>query len=449
MKRHRSVAGVLFVWICACCLPVEVAAQLEWRWTSVLHDEGLHQGVDCADSLHCMIATIGGIGIESHVSMTTDGGFTWAKVLVDSGQKVPFKWPMRYFDIEYPDPRHGFVAADTGSLYITSDRGLTWQRRQIDTTSDPVHEISMFDRLHGAVILGHPYRMKVTADGWQTWRDVPPRAYLPASRWDSAALNEARQIGPHSIVGILRDSSGSSFIRSDDGGDSWWHVDEPVRDAYDMAALELTFIDTLNGWGVTRRRSPPRNVNVIRTWDGGRTWTPLIDTLMGRRSGWQRLSFADSLRGLAPAFKEIFRTTDGGRTWTIDSADFGSKSADAIVYHRGHPGLAVSYADAVYRYMLRPVAAVLPETGDDDRVGLQAVPNPVHSGGGLRVKIPRASSDAVVALYSMDGNRVLARRTSASGSAVDLDVGMVRSGTYILCVVTSEEVLSTTLHVLR
>ena len=449
MKRHTSVAGSLIVWMCACCLPVEVAAQLEWRWTSVLHDEGLHQGVDCADSLHCMIATIGGIGIESHVSMTTDGGFTWAKVLVDSGQKVPFKWPMRYFDIEYPDPRHGFVAADTGSLYITSDRGLTWQRRQIDMTSDPVHEISMFDRLHGAVILGHPYRMKVTADGWQTWRDVPLSAYLPAARWDSAALGEARQIGRYSIVGIVYDTSGSSFIRSDDGGRTWWHVNDPLRHMRDMLSLQLTFIDSLNGWGVATKTSAPKQGFVIRTWDGGRTWTKLIDSSLGRGATWRRLSFADSLRGLAPAFKEIFRTTDGGRTWTIDSADFGSKSASAIVYHRGHPGLAVSYADAVYRYMLRPVTAVLPETGDNDRVGLQAVPNPVHSGGGLRVKIPRASSDAVVALYSMVGNRVLARRTSASGGVIDLEFGSVRSGSYVLCVFTFDEIFSTPLHVLK
>lgn len=80
----------------------------------------------------------------------------------------------------------------------------------------------------------------------------------------------------------------------------------------------IYFVDSLNGWitsGVSN--------GCARTRDGGRTWTLLLPEVPPQAVGWNAVYFADTLHGIMAGSSGygngpgvIIRTTDGGQTWT-------------------------------------------------------------------------------------------------------------------------------------
>src|SRR3712207_2430456 len=121
---RRTTAAALLVLL---SLVDTVSAQDYYWWTQVFDDEGVYSGSDCASAVDCMLASRE-IGIQSHISRSTDGGFTWRKVWIDSGESPPLRWPLVLYDLTYADPAHAMVTADSGYILRTQDGGLTWSK---------------------------------------------------------------------------------------------------------------------------------------------------------------------------------------------------------------------------------------------------------------------------------------------------------------------------------
>jgi photosystem II stability/assembly factor-like uncharacterized protein len=84
--------------------------------------------------------------------------------------------------------------------------------------------------------------------------------------------------------------------------------------ATQVQAQDIAFVDELHGWVSVLEPTP----SILRTFDGGRTWTRLPLTV---RPGFYLIRFTDVNRGLgieAVSAEElaIYRTLDAGQTWT-------------------------------------------------------------------------------------------------------------------------------------
>ena len=192
--------------------------------------------------------------------------------------------------VEFVGPS-GYIVGDRGTIFHTTDRGVTWER-QVSGVTRSLLRCSFVSADTGWVVgtLGTVLR---TIDGGSTWTNCGPGslAHFYGVKFVSA------------LTGWVC-GAGGAIYRTDDGGQSWMR--QPVE-LPDDALYDVEFIDSANGWVVGYGGA------LLRTKDGGRTWE------CRHSSGYESLydaCFADSLRGWAVGWGGIIlRTSDGGHSW--------------------------------------------------------------------------------------------------------------------------------------
>jgi photosystem II stability/assembly factor-like uncharacterized protein len=264
------------------------------------------------------------------VRCTRDAGLHW------SSSTIPAAPPAAPADLEFADPRHGWLVIDLGAamghlpyiLWRTTDGGAHWTRAAYDTFQTRSHgafpgcdcsrAITFRDPVDGwstGAPFATPQQLWLyrTADGGRTWthqalsglgrhqiaETFPPRfvgggiGYLPV-RLDAGQ--------PHAAIDVYR---------TGDGGRTW-HATSRVRIhaiATSVAAL-ARYLWIADG------------SVVYRSSDGGARWSSV------RRTGWTR--GLDSLQFLTPrlgyavpvcdngcsAADFLLVSRDGGRSWT-------------------------------------------------------------------------------------------------------------------------------------
>jgi len=188
-----------------------------------------------------------------------------------------------------------------------------------------------------------------TADGGQTWHDVTPPE--PAPTGDQAQPNAATlKVSNASTAWVIYGSfqtaapAMATFWRTTDGGQTWL-ASRPI----DLAGIgaadffqpsDISFLDAQNGWFIAHLGVGMNHdyFTVLKTQDGGLSWTSLIDPTAGGPQSCQKtgLHFTDAknawltgdCQGVAPGvfFKQ---STDAGATWN----DF------ALPAPAGHPDM--------------------------------------------------------------------------------------------------------------
>ena len=262
-----------------------------------------------------------------HVFRTTDGGQSWHNagvVAADQG------WPA---SMAFVDPTHGWLLMNLGfaagsqgvAFYGTVDGGTTWTKlSEADTSGTaghlpvscskgvPVFLNSSTGWLPGACSAGGGPFFYVTRDGGRSWRNVA--IALPAGwgncmcEMTSLRFSDAR----NGVFVLTSYSSGglpeSVLYSTTDGGNSWRPGPSLPAQAY-----EVYFIDHANGWTLNAKSN-----SLLSTSDGGQHWStagtiPSTQGVMGfqfvtTEIGW---ALASEPRG-----ELIVKTSDGGRTWT-------------------------------------------------------------------------------------------------------------------------------------
>lgn len=223
-----------------------------------------------------------------------------------------------------------------GRIYKTTDGGETWSYQSSADFVEAATFVHFFNADEG-VAMG-TQEIFITSDGGETWTDnsyVPyPWAptYYPTGFW----YNAYEVLG--SII-WLGDAWGNMY-RSDDKGVTWNLITEYFGSDANFACKGIAFKDQNNGLAIGAYYSGSEtggysdDGNILKTTDGGFTWTPVYIYPMEGYVNWGYLnyslkydiayvpgtegSFILSGEGF-PAFSAI--TKDFATTWTaIDTS---------------------------------------------------------------------------------------------------------------------------------
>ena len=285
------------------------------------------------DATHAWVAETGasaanGAGLYIATFRTTDGGKTWHE-----GASIAGVSPELFFI----DQDHGWLglptegsspADSTASLYSTNDAGLHW----VFTSYAPWAEWSgsstmTFSSLTTGWISGGGGTLLVTRDGGVTWHVQP----LPVTPTAVSNIDTPEFFDPQH--GIAHWSSSSGFpvvlLVTSDGGTTW-----NVRSIPGAIQLGGNFVDANHGWVIAGSATefdavPAIALPLYRTDDGGLSWVPIPTNVVWRSreahvGPIDALRFVDRNNGfavrekyMANGFAQWLKTADGGRTWTV------------------------------------------------------------------------------------------------------------------------------------
>jgi len=208
--------------------------------------------ISCLDAKTAWIA-----GKEGIVYSTHDGGSSWQQSATGSTRHV--------FTLAFPTPQRGHAAGDFGTMIHTEDGGAHWAVQQVppdvklpdsalDTGVDPgdvnLYSLSFPDPDHGWVV-GEFGTIMASTDGGQTWHQQhgPVESTLFGVHFTDVTHGWA--VGIDSII-----------VVTDDGGASWRVQPSPVaqRSLYDV------YVRGNQGWIVGSQGT------IIKSADAGATW---------------------------------------------------------------------------------------------------------------------------------------------------------------------------------
>ncbi len=308
-------------------------------------------------------------------------------------------------DIVFVGPDLGWYGNGEGKIYRTTDAGATWQL-QWDHPGTFVRTLAFVDEITGfAGNVGTGYFPGVTdetllyktTDSGATWAPVPAaqipgiaglcamqvltapfinhgvletktRVYAAGRVGGPAWLMHSDDLGATWTATDLKDHAGmvldvhfldfnhgliaasssddvtqgtARILRTEDAGRTWQVAYDSGRPFENV--WKMSFPTPQIGYATVQSYNPEASERfVIKTTDGGRTWTelPLVDDARVRQFG---IGFLDERRGWVGAVPHAFATTDGGATWA--PARMGQAVNKVRVLHT--PSGPVAYAIGV------------------------------------------------------------------------------------------------------
>jgi photosystem II stability/assembly factor-like uncharacterized protein len=230
------------------------------------------------------------VGRMGTAVLTEDGGDTWTPVTID---EIDIR------GVYFADLLNGWVVGREGKLYASADGGHTWER-QIFTgypQLDDLYEVRFVNESEG-FILGY-HGVFITDDGGNDWVNnwLPIVEYRGA--WSMTVVDEdcAFLLGSR-----WTDSDPELLYVTVDGGTRWDAI--PGSNASILRGIvTVEFHDRHTGWA--------GGSAVMKTGDGGRTWTTQVETATVRE-----FFIHDGLNVVGVGKGSILRTDDGGATWT-------------------------------------------------------------------------------------------------------------------------------------
>lgn len=276
-------------------------------------------------------------GLEGTYAVTEDGGANWRTGRVPEADDLQFR------DVHAFDAHTAFLLAagegETSRIYKTEDGGAEWSLRFVNL--EPAGFLDCFDfwdRENGVVygdsIDGVLYVLR-TRDGGLTW------ARVAAEGLPSAAAGEGGFAASGTCVDVAADGrawigtgagGAGRVLRSADRGETWVGTETPiVRGEYAGITSVVLAGDQLGfAFGGDLDRPSEHTANVVRTDDGGITWSlagrlPFAGAAYG--AAWTAGGHGSLLVAVGPG--GLGYSADRGESWTLGhegelwSVDFG------------------------------------------------------------------------------------------------------------------------------
>jgi photosystem II stability/assembly factor-like uncharacterized protein len=261
--------------------------------------------------------------VPGTVVRTIDGGQTWQ-------HRRPAGTAQVYRDVEAFSPNHAVVLAPKTSaghsqIFHTGDGGTVWTTSFNADPNEFWESMAFFDDQRGLAVSDPPaggkFRILATDDGGATWELVDTKAMSNSASGEAALATGTSMfaVGPRDAwFGTDFDSnvapnSNARVFHTPNGGKTWIDAETPLH-----RIPSLSFRDRRHGLVVGGDLNADVGT-VVRTNNGGNTWSPVETQPLGFRHSVAWIpDLEDTAVIVGPKGSDI--SDDGGATWT--SIDF-------------------------------------------------------------------------------------------------------------------------------
>jgi len=284
-------------------------------------------------------------GANGTVLRTTDGGQSWQRRPVPEAEKLDFR------DIDAMSDRIAYAlsigSGESSRIYKTADGGAHWDLQFANTDPkvfldamafwDADRGIAFSDSVDGRFVI------LTTANGGRTWARVPADRLPPALPGEGAFAASGTNVVVFGRDEVWIGTTASRVLRSSDGGRTWTIATTPLATGQAIGIFSIAFRDAQHGVvvGGDYRKESQALDNAATTSDGGATWTLVHDRgLSGFRSVVAWLPGATrALIALGPSGADW--SSDDGRTWAPlagEGFDTVSVAPDGAAWAAGQQG---------------------------------------------------------------------------------------------------------------
>ncbi|NNE68748.1 MAG: T9SS type A sorting domain-containing protein [Rhodothermales bacterium] len=366
-------------------------------------------------------------------------------------------------------PDNGLYAATLGGVYVSHDLGNSWEL--LDDLDSPVRpsQSLAFDaqgRLLDGTLNGL-FRLDLTADIWEALgppgtppvRDVLPGEngeifvgyhagvyHLRGNNWTSYLLIGPDQ-APRDVIAIGVDEAGTlyaggtydSFMRPS-GTNGWIRLTSMATPYFEAQVFEQDTDGT--------QYAGTRYFGVMRSTDGGQTWTPMTNGLSGSEDI-RTIAFDASNTMHIGSFGNGVYRMNRNRWEPLDSGMEEARRVTALAFDAAGNAYAGTYGAGVWIHEATSTAVdpveVVAETS------LSIYPNPGAGAVSADVTVG-ASGDATLEIHDMMGRKVASGRhflTSGRTTGLDLPVAGLAPGVYAVRLTTGSSTQTSLLTLVR
>ena len=269
---------------------------------------------------------------ETQMVRTNDGGITWYNVtppdVTEAGYNVDiFVLDNDHVWMQLADPDN---FPNSGSLYRTTDAGLTWTSNEVPFSRG---DLNFVDSNHGWMmsalgVAAGSMGVSVfqTSDGGATWDQTYTNDPNLADAGDSLPPGglknglTALNMQTAWIYGLTYAPGTVYLYRTEDGGANWNEQSLPLPEGVENAELSVEKIEFIaQNFGFLTMRITSENINlaVYRSDDSGKTWS-LTPTLI---PGAGSTDFVSANEAVIYNGNQFYITRDAARTWNIIPPD--------------------------------------------------------------------------------------------------------------------------------
>ena len=253
---------------------------------------------------------------------TVDQGVNWQMLSIPGGESLEF----RNIAAIDADMAYLLSAGEPAKLFKTVDGGRSWVEQFSDDTPGIFFDsIAFWDEDHG-IAFGDPlegsFVIIITTDGGANWNRVAAENIPPAQAGEAgfAASGTCISVQGTDRAWIGTGGSVARVLRTTDGGRSWTAASTPMKSgASSTGIFSIAFRDDLNGIIVGGDFQNPDQIeaNVAITVDGGLTWKPIEGSPpQGYRSSVAYIPGTDSPTVVTVGPNGADYSVDGGMSWT-------------------------------------------------------------------------------------------------------------------------------------
>lgn len=217
-----------------------------------------------------------------------------------------------FTDLSFGNSKVGYICGAMGTLVKTTDGGKTWT----GVKSGIQPSLNCIFALDEKNVLMARNELYYTKDGGTTW-EIAGLENVGSGIFDISFLN--------STTGFI---AKNGVMKTTDSGKTWKLKFDPGADLeyYALTYNKLQFLNANIGFCAGGKTYDGSSVgNMVKTTDGGETWT----SLKMKMSQITSFYFLDSNVGFVFNFnQELWKTNDGGVNWTKISSSIPDKYTD-------------------------------------------------------------------------------------------------------------------------
>ncbi|MDQ3071668.1 MAG: T9SS type A sorting domain-containing protein [Bacteroidota bacterium] len=332
-----------------------------------------------------------------------------------------------------------------GAILRTTDGGQTWMHQTTAEFKAPYggpNVVHFFDARNGFAMGdpngedtgAHYFEIYTTTDGGNNWIRVPANKVAPSGYYEFGMIGNYEVWQDHIWFGTTY----GRVYHSRDRGYSWDVFNTPLDTTSPI--VSLAFRDSLNGLAVGRATTDPHSADmgVLKTTDGGKTWTVVATGVTGGIEKKNDIAFVPMtddtyiITGSSPGSEGSAFSTDGGQTWTqIDTVKH---------YKLEFQDFDVAYSGS---FQMNGNSGVFKWTGGLFPIGIASTPEAVFSiypnpGDGNLFIRTNTSSPMQFSAFDAMGRQVYAGVTT--GELTHLDLSGSDAGVYLLRFNTGRDV---------